>query len=379
MNARLSRAAFAVLVAVVAMMLQASCARSVTSDDTSEPPLFGTDAGAIAPLNACVQTECPPPWATCPGGGLCATDTTHDVRHCGSCATPCPAPAADAHASALCAGSKCTFACDALYADCNHLPADGCETSTVNDPLNCGFCGNICKEGVLCWRGACGCPNGYTQCGDDCKKLDSDDDNCGSCGNVCKAPASDADPRWSCGPGLTPAHTEWKCLTSACTLDCKPPFGNCNKDLCADGCEIDLTSDPLNCGACGNKCEAGQDCVAGACICPLGTTRCGDECVDVLVDVTNCGGCGHRCPGPAAPRPGRPGGGSPACAAGQCTYTCFPGFADCDGDSDNGCEANLTKSQQHCGTCATKCNVAAGQPCVSGQCLTKECDAGVVF
>jgi len=56
---------------------------------------------------------------------------------------------------------------------------------TDGDRDNCGFCGNACKDGVLCWRGACGCPNGYTQCGDDCKKLDSDRDNCGACGKMC--------------------------------------------------------------------------------------------------------------------------------------------------------------------------------------------------
>lgn len=367
------------LMASLAVMLQASCARSVTSEDGSNPALFAPDSGALA-QNACVQTECPAPFATCPGAsGLCTVDTSRDVKHCGSCATPCPTPASELHASALCASAKCEVVCDELYADCNHDKADGCETATVNDPKNCGFCGNACKDGVLCWRGACGCPNGYTQCGDDCKKLDSDRDNCGACGNLCRAPTSDADPSWTCGPGITPAHTDWTCASAACTLQCKPGFGNCNTDLCADGCEIDLKTDANNCGACGNQCDVGQACVDGACLCPIGTTRCGDECVDVLVDVTNCGGCGHRCPGPASPRPGRPGGGSPTCTGGTCGYVCFPGFADCDGDSDNGCEANLTNNQLHCGTCQTKCNVAANQPCVAGQCLTRECDAGVVF
>jgi hypothetical protein len=37
---------------------------------------------------------------------------------------------------------------------------------------------------------------------------------------------------------------------------------------------------------------------------------------------------------------------------------CAPGFADCDGDPSNGCEADLSLAS-HCGTCATTCTGAA--------------------
>lgn len=377
MNARpLLRATLTLAVAALAVAAQASCARSIT-DDASEPTLFTPDAAAASPLNQCVSTECPMPWATCPGGsGPCRTDTSREVRNCGACGNVCPRPPYEHHASALCAGGKCEIACHDLYADCNQSMTDGCETSTASDPDNCGFCGNACKEGDLCWRGACGCPKGYTRCGDECKRLDSDINNCGSCGKLCRAPESDADPAWSCGPGVTPLHTAWTCATSACTLQCKPGFGDCNSAFCADGCEIDLLGDPANCGACGHACDPGQTCSQGACLCPAGTTLCDDQCVDLQVDVTNCGACRHRCPGP---RPGLSGGGGPSCQGGTCSYICNPGFADCDDSDYNGCEVNLANDQRHCGSCTTRCNVAAGQPCVAGTCLTRECEAGVVL
>jgi hypothetical protein len=273
--------------------------------------------------------------------------------------------------------------CDPLSADCNGAIADGCETETEKDPANCGGCGNTCNAGLICWRGACGCPNGYTACGTECKKLDSDSENCGACDNFCKAPTDPADPAWTCGAGKEPAHTKWLCETSACSLQCEPGYGNCNNNFCLDGCELNLLTDPENCGACGHKCNAGQVCDGGSCLCPPGSTYCNGDCVDIKRDANNCGSCGRRCPGPSAGFPGRigskPAGGSPTCDDGHCNYVCFPGFADCDLTLTNGCETNVLTNPWHCGGCETKCNVGAGQPCVAGKCLTKECESGVVF
>lgn len=368
---RVLRSALILTAAVVALAVQAACARSV---DGSVPEQ-GIFAGNGATRTACIETECPAPFATCEGrSGLCTVDLSSDVRHCGSCDTACLSTSSLTPWTWVCSEGQCRLACEPSHADCNGLESDGCETSVRSDPANCGACGNVCADGVVCWRGACGCPSGFTQCGDDCVRLDSDNENCGACGSVCTAPASDTDPRWSCGPGITPPHTEWTCSNASCDLQCAPEFGDCNKDFCGDGCETSLANDPANCGACGHACTAGQKCQHGTCLCPPGTTMCGGICVDYLTDPANCGDCMAECPGP----PSSSGKGGPTCVGGECGYVCFPGFADCDGSIENGCEANLQTSQHHCGSCGTSCDVANGQPCVRGTCLTKPCEEPVL-
>ena len=79
---------------------------------------------------------------------------------------------------------------------------------------NCGGCGVACKEGEICWRGACGCPKGFAACGNECKNLATDDDSCGACDTKCTEPPP-SDPAWVCGPGVQPPQTMWGC-------DCDP-------------------------------------------------------------------------------------------------------------------------------------------------------------
>jgi len=376
---RFSLVSAVALSAVTLMLLSVACATSVRDKEAPPPTLISAEAG-IAPEVACVETTCPAPFATCPDakGGPCTTDLMTNVDHCGACGAACPkAPdPATKNGSYVCSGGVCRLACALLSADCNNNAADGCETSTVSDPNNCGFCGNKCKDGDLCWLGACGCPNGFTQCGNECKNLQADDQNCSACGMLCTAPTDPADTRWICGANVTPANTKWTCATAACNLQCKPGFGDCNKDFCGDGCEKSLLTDPENCGACGKKCESWQACVMGACLCPSGTELCDGECIDFNKDPNNCGGCGNKCPGPRATSPGKIVGGSPSCENGVCKYVCFPGFADCDGRPGNGCEVTLNTDQKNCGSCGTACDVGRGQPCVSGVCLTKPCVDG---
>lgn len=366
----LLRTAMVLAIAAVTLTLQASCARSVASEADSDPLLSSQDPNPT-PLTVCVATECPAPWATCPGGGLCTTNTSRDIEHCGSCGRACPDLQRSLHATAVCANSKCTLACDELSADCNHDDRDGCEVFTGNDPKNCGGCGKVCKAGELCWKGACGCPSGFAECDGECRNLAADNFACGACGSVCVAPKSD-DPEWKCGAAVQPPNTDWGCAGGACKLTCKASFGNCDDDLCSNGCETDERTDRLNCGACGHACDANQECVKGTCVCPSGTIRCNDRCVDPNVDVNNCGACGNGCPGAQDDSAN----GTPICSGGKCDYLCFAGFADCNHRINDGCEVNIGTDALHCGSCSTKCDAARSQPCVLGQCLTKPCEPG---
>jgi hypothetical protein len=79
---------------------------------------------------------------------------------------------------------------------------------------------------------------------------------------------------------------------------------SCRRGLtyCSGSC-VDLSSDYLNCGACGFACpSAGQtayDCIGGACSvtgCATGFVDCGGfSCVDLSNDSLNCGACGTAC------------------------------------------------------------------------------------
>ncbi len=301
--------------------------------------------------------------------GLCTTNLSNDNAHCGACDRSCPSPSDVTHNSYLCLDSKCQFACFQFYADCNASEADGCETYTYADPANCGACGNACDPGVLCWQGACGCPNGYALCNGTCVSL-STQDNCGACDKVCAAPTVSSDPRWLCGPDKTPPHTAWLCGNESCELRCTDLFANCDPDFCGNGCERDVSSDPNNCGACGNTCGPCQQCYMGQC---LGSS---DSQSDLLHDPLNCNACDNACPGPY----GKGANGAPTCVDGQCGYTCYPHFADCDHRVSNGCEVNLWEDPNHCGSCDTRCDLGPDQACVEGVCLTKPCnsDAGIV-
>lgn len=68
---------------------------------------------------------------------------------------------------------------------------------------------------------------------------------------------------------------------------------------------------------------------------------------DTSTDRMNCGRCGVVC---GTPR----GTTQNTCAMGRCVPVCATSFGDCDGDPNNGCEAELN-SEDRCGSCTTVC------------------------
>ena len=176
---------------------------------------------------------------------------------------------------------------------------------------------------------------------------------------------------------------------------------------CGGSC-VDLTSDPLHCGACNITCDAGAGCSAGLCACPPDKPdSCALTCVNVQSDSANCGACGHSCglgtcssaactcDAPSPPIVLCPDGdpttdtcvntSSSASNCGACgnvclagevcsssTCVCNPPRELCTEGASTVC-ANLTSNPKHCGSCTTAC--AAGQVCSSGTCQ-QACAAG---
>lgn len=366
-------------------------------DATAPGPIFETPDASDAstptlptePMNQCVATECAYPSATCPGddGSLptfrCGTDLANDKNNCGECGNTCDNGRA---MTVACHQGKCRgTGCNDGYGDCNGIVDDGCEAYFREDPKNCGGCGIVCPAGVRCLNFYCGgCPPGRVTCGNDgCVDLNSNDKHCGACRFDCLKnqpdgglPAPPPNMYYGCGGGT--------CGELKCVKDNNHTWANCNGDL-TDGCEVDLAApdpdhgrpflDRNNCGACGNVCAAGKLCFAAAfnqppaCNCDDGLTRCDTTCVDLDNDPFNCGACGYHCDGAI------PGTGTKnACVKGRCAIECAEGLADCNQNPLDGCEAKILSDPTNCGGCGIQCDIAAGQPCVNGQCLTKPCE-----
>lgn len=291
----------------------------------------------------CVIVGCEPGFGDCNGwaGDGCETPLLfNNPANCGGCGVVCPIPPNVLKVN--CVGGQCAIVgCSGSFSDCNGVYADGCETDIASSLQDCGGCGLVCpprpNAAALCDGGACvmgACNAGFANCdgieANGCEvDLRTSFANCGSCGNDCTFPKA------------TSACVNGVCVIAGCAAN----FANCN-GIIADGCEVDLRTSPTNCNACGNVCtfpNAAATCVNGVCTlgaCNTGFRNCNgiaaDGCeVNINTSVTHCGGCGIPCtPGPNV--------FSTACVSGFCQITgCQGGWVDLDGVFSNGCEFRI--------------------------------------
>ncbi len=277
--------------------------------------------------------------------------------------------------------------CDGIDNDCNGLTDEIFDLKT--DQENCGRCKNSCiRPGAFtaCQDGVCqfyGCaPGTYdldgdpdTGCEYQCLPSAGGEELCDEIDNDCDGQtdedfdlSSDPDNCGSCGHHCALTNAESVCRAGQCRIDsCHEGFLDLNGDE-SDGCEypcsptnngveicdgidndcngliddnVDVSSDPDNCGACGNSCSrphAAMDCQANHCV----MVSCEDGFVDINLD----------------PNDG-------------CEYPCSPtnnGIEICDGldnDCDGVADDNLTDTGGTCGTNEGACQTGTWT-CSSG-------------
>lgn len=310
------------------------------------------DDVADAPLEACAGAMC--------GGGC--VDTRTDPRHCGTCERDCSTLPNVVGTAVLCESGACVIpegACDVGHGDCDRSATNGCEAN-LSRAETCGTCATMCRAPTPLCRTSGGAPTctndceaATTRCGTSCVNTANDPSHCGACDVACPPPT----------------HGVAVCVARSCRALCDGGYHLCG-GVCAD--DNAVTSCGTRCDACPDRAHAAASCDGGVCgfICSTGFADCDRDGMngcetDVNSTVSACGRCGAPC---------TVSNGVPGCRAGACVVAmCNAGFADCDGEVANGCEADLSRSMT-CGSCTTSCAepmptcASTGGPrsCVSG-------------
>jgi hypothetical protein len=332
----------------------------------------GTACGETNATAACVagtcQITCAAGFGNCDGDAAngCETDLSATPAHCGSCGQACDS----GNGTASCTTGTCGIACNAGFADCDGDPANGCEVTLATDASHCGACGTVCSAN----NGAPTCSNGLcvTAC-------DAGFANCdGSAANGCEVQlASDPAHCGACGTACNSTNGTATCSASTCGITCNAGFGNCDGNA-TNGCEVNLSADPAHCGGCGTVCNSTNGtatCTASTCgiSCGAGFGNCDGNAangceVTLASDLLHCGSCGTACGTANAVA---------ACSAGACSLACLPGYADCDGLNADGCETSVVLDVNNCGGCGLACAAPNGTPgCAAGTCVVAACNAG---
>ena len=215
---------------------------------------------------ACTIGACNAGYADCDNNSAngCEINLLTNISNCGFCGNAC---AAVPNASVSCVNGACAIgACNTGYANCDNNSANGCEINLLTSVSNCGACGNVCANIVngtpACVNGSCtiaSCNAGWANCdsvvANGCEiNTSTDIGNCGACGHLCAV-----------------ANGTAGCVNGTCTVaSCNAGFKNCD-NVYSNGCEINTATNVSNCGNCGVVCVlnahvASVACSGGTCV-----------------------------------------------------------------------------------------------------------------
>jgi hypothetical protein len=254
------------------------------------------------------------------------------------------------------------YVCDASRNLCVRPGAGGVDAGNVPDSSGPGLSPDSGGGGA--------CAGDNCPCTKDADCVDPTRSRC-SPAKVCVECVPTATPD-TCGAGT------YCNAANECTLGCKAE-SDCVISPSAPHCDTQRHQ----CVACrtladctgADQCSPAGECVQGCDIaagklCPSGKACCDNLCIDTKTDVLNCGGCGMAC---------STANGTPSCAASACSWSCANGFGHC-GTGNTGCETNLRTSVTHCGSCTKDCNGsvsnANGLTCAGGNCGYTSCKTG---